>query len=172
MSHVIPTIFATSKKEFNERFEKILHISKNIQIDFMDGKFVKAKSISPKQVPSLKKYKKNFEAHLMVKSPEKYLSTLKKKGFKKVIIHIESLNPETLAKAKKLNLKLFLALNPETPVESLIIFLPKIRGVLFMGVHPGREGQNFIPEVYSKIKQLKKISPSKKIQVDGGINFN
>ena len=44
-----------------------------------------------------------------------------------------------------------------------------------MSVKPGFGGQKFMPEVLSKIKELKKIQNEKKIdfdiEIDGGINF-
>jgi len=87
MNHIIPTIFATNKKQFLERFKTLRPLSKNLQIDLMDGKFVKAKSISLSQIPNLKKYKNNFEAHLMTEFPQKRIPKLKSLGFKKFIFH-------------------------------------------------------------------------------------
>ena len=46
------------------------------------------KSVSLKEIPNLKKYKNNFEAHLMCYHPEKYIKKLKQKGFKKIIFRI------------------------------------------------------------------------------------
>ena len=169
---IIPTIFATSKNKFEERFNKLIKVSKNIQIDFMDGRFVRTKSLSPAQIPNLKKYKRNFEAHLMLYHPERYLKLLKNKGFKKIIFHYESTkNPELMIdKIKKGKLKCYMAINPETKLEKIVRFLPKVDGVLFLGVRPGREHQSFIPSVYQKIKKLKSIHKKIKIQADGGVN--
>jgi ribulose-phosphate 3-epimerase len=45
-----------------------------------------------------------------------------------------------------------------------------------MSVNPGFGGQEFIPEVLEKIKELKKIKDQKNlifdIEIDGGINFD
>jgi ribulose-phosphate 3-epimerase len=45
-----------------------------------------------------------------------------------------------------------------------------------MSVNPGFGGQKFMPEVLSKIKELKKIKTEKSInfdiEIDGGINFD
>ncbi|MFH1802124.1 MAG: ribulose-phosphate 3-epimerase [archaeon] len=168
MKLVIPTIFAKTKKEFNDRLARLSPISKNLQIDFMDGKFVKAKSISLKDIPDLKKFKNNFEAHLMCLHPEKYLSQLKKKGFKKVIFHIETtIHPEELIqKIKNLKMKPMVAINPKTPIEKL----PKKVPVLFMGVNPGEESQSFIPTLYKKIKSFRQKNKRIAIQVDGGVS--
>ena len=88
---IIPTIFATNKSDFDKRFNLLRKISKNLQIDFMDGKLVDSKSISLNEVPNLSRYKNNFEAHLMVKNPDRWISDLEKKGFSKVIFHIEAM---------------------------------------------------------------------------------
>ena len=45
-----------------------------------------------------------------------------------------------------------------------------------MSVNPGFGGQKFMPEVLTKVKELKKIQEEKKlnfdIEIDGGINFD
>lgn len=167
---VIPTIFAHNKKQFKERFNKLLPISKNLQIDFMDGKFVKAKSVQLSAVPNLKKYKNKFEAHLMVKNPDSWIKKLKQKGFKKIIFHIETKNPDkTIKEIIELKLQPWLAINPNTNINKLSPYLNKINGVLFMGIQPGKEHQHFLPKVLTKIKQFRKKSKVK-IQVDGGVS--
>lgn len=89
MNHIIPTDFAKSKKEFYKKFIRLVKISKDIQIDFMDGVFVKSKSIHIEDVPYLLDYNNNFEAHLMVKDPELWIYKAVRRGFSKIIIHIE-----------------------------------------------------------------------------------
>jgi len=168
---IIPTIFAHNKKEFSPRLKKLLPISKNLQIDFMDGKFVKAKSISLSSLPNLSRLNKNFEAHLMVINPQKRIPKIARLGFKKFIFHLSAAkNPEqVIQRARNWKLSPWLALNPEVPISKVLPFLPKVDGILLMGVHPGREKQSFISSVYNKIKSLRKISKIK-IQVDGGAN--
>src|SRR5688572_25654630 len=139
MSHVIPTVFATSKKEFAERFDKLIKISKNIHIDFMDGKLVKSKSIELKDVPDLHKYKNSFEAHLMTANPEKWIQGLKKRGFKKIIFHYEAIYNEicciiVINLIKKAGMQAFMAINPETSIHRISHFLHSLSGVLIMGV--------------------------------------
>lgn len=175
MKRVIPTVFAHSKKEFDKRFALVIGLSKNVQIDFMDGKFVRGKSLMIKDIPNLKKYKKKFEAHLMIKNPEKYIGELKRKGFQKIIFHYGSLDyhkiRKLIDKIKKLKMKAFIALNPENSPVEILPFLDSADGVLIMGVHPGKEHQKFIPKIYDKIKELKELKKNIKIQIDGGVNF-
>src|SRR3989344_6352940 len=90
-SHVIPTVFAHTSAEFDKRFAIVIKVARAVQIDFMDGILVPAKSINLADVPDLKKYTCYFEAHLMVARPEIWIKSCSDKGFKKIIFHIEAL---------------------------------------------------------------------------------
>lgn len=175
---IIPTIFAHNKKEFNLRFHKLIKLGRDLQIDFMDGRFVKARGVELKDVPNLKKFKGiEFEAHLMCLKPVKYFKVLKKKGFSKIIFHYEAVKHEenilrVIYYARYLNMKVWIAVNPETGIDKIKKFLDDVDGVLFMGVYPGREHQKFINRVYGKIKRLRKMNKRIKIQVDGGVNLD
>ena len=71
--------------------------------------------------------------------------------------------------------KIGVSLNPDTKLSVIENILDQIDLVLIMSVFPGFGGQKFMPEIVTKIKNLKKIRDEKKlnfdIEVDGGINF-
>ncbi|MEK6819354.1 MAG: hypothetical protein AABY10_05480 [Nanoarchaeota archaeon] len=171
---IIPTVFATSKKEFDFKLNLLAKISRDLQIDLMDGKFVKNKSIKVSDIPNLKKYKNNFEAHLMVFNPERYFNALKEKGFKKIIFHYESVEKshitDLIKKIKLLKMLPCLAINPETKTPDIALFLSKINHLLIMGVHPGKEHQSIILRTYKKIEEIRKLNKKITIQIDGGVN--
>lgn len=170
MSQIIPTIFSRNKKEFDERLKKLARISRSLQVDIMDGKFVKAKSVKISDIPKLPK-NHVFEAHLMVKNPEKYIKTLKQKGFKKIIFHFNSGdNVKIIAMIKEAKMKAFIAINPEDKIKDFCYLLELVDGILVMGVHPGKEHQKFIQKTLNKIKEINKIT-NKPIQIDGGVNL-
>jgi len=174
-SPIILNVFATTKKKFMERFKKVVPVARKIQIDIMDGYFVNARSLSVQDKPNLYRYGKSFEVHLMVSRPSWYIAKLKKKGCNKIIFHVESRKDEeevwkTINEIKKLYMIPCLALNPETPLKAITPYLEKVRYIMFMGITPGSEGQRFKPDVYKKIKALRKLDPTVKIQVDGGVN--
>jgi ribulose-phosphate 3-epimerase len=112
----------------------------------------------------------------MAKSPKRYLDEAKNLGFKKIIFHYEALNNDEkrihiINKAKSLNLKVFIALNPETDIKSIFPLLHLVDGVLLMGVHPGAEHQELLTETFSRIKKIRKYNQSIPIQIDGGVNL-
>lgn len=171
-TNIIPTIFSKNKKEFEEKLNKLKRISKKLQIDFMDDKFVNNKSVEPRYIPDLTNYENFFEAHLMVQNPKKYYERIKNKGFKKIIIHLESFKDEIDAKKffehiKKQKQTPVLAINPDTKLTTEII--KHFNFFLIMGVRPGREKQKLITSTYTKIKKIRKTNPTAKIQVDGGV---
>jgi ribulose-phosphate 3-epimerase len=110
----------------------------------------------------------------MVQHPEKYFENYQKAGACKVIFHYEATNDTEMVinKARKLNLNVGLAVNPETPVSRLLPVLNKVDGVLLLSVHPGYYGAKFIPEVVDKISELRKLIPDIEIGIDGEIKEN
>ncbi len=74
MQRIFPAIIAQNQKEFNTKIIKIRNISRIIHLDFMDGKFVKNKSLGLDL-----KLKKGFyyHAHLMVNNPKRYVERYK-----------------------------------------------------------------------------------------------
>lgn len=170
---IIPTVFSLNEREFYSKLDKLLTISKKIQIDFMDGEFVLLKSISPTLIPALSSFDNVFEAHLMVKNPRFYFRKIKNRGFKKIIFHVESFQVFNDAliffnELKKQKFIPVLAINPETKLTNLLI--TSFNFFLIMGVHPGKEKQSLIPSTFDRIKQIRKLNPSAKIQIDGGVN--
>jgi ribulose-phosphate 3-epimerase len=73
--------------------------------------------------------------------------------------------------AKEKGVKLFIALNPETGVETLEPYLNNLDGVLIMSVNPGKYGAKFLPEQLEKVKKIRCLNRKITIAVDGGMNY-
>ena len=149
-----------------------------IHVDVMDGHFVPNLTIGP---PVIKALNKNcsikLDVHLMISPVHKYIDAYSEAGADIITIHPEATEDlsNSIKKIKELGKKVGVSLNPETKVNVIIDYLDKIDLVLIMSVNPGFGGQKFMPEVLSKIKELKKIQKEKNIdfdiEIDGGINF-
>ena len=72
-------------------------------------------------------------------------------------------------------MKAGVAINPHTPVSSLIDVLQEIDVVCMMSVNPGYGAQKFIPHTLSKIRELRKLIDNWNlpvlIEVDGGVTL-
>ena len=149
-----------------------------IHVDVMDGHFVPNLTIGPPVIKALRKYSSlKFDVHLMISPVHKYIEAYSEAGADIITIHPEATDDlkSSISKIKKLNKKVGVSLNPETKIDIIQNVLDQIDLVLVMSVNPGFGGQKFMPEILSKIKNLKKIQEETKIsfdiEVDGGINF-
>lgn len=167
---IIPSVIAKSQKEFEKIIKKVSSHVKWLQLDVMDGKFVRNFSISFDF--KLPKTKCRYEAHLMVKNPEEWIEEHAKK-VDVVIFHIKSTkNParviELIMKKRK---KVGIALNPKIKIGEIKQYLNKVDMILFMTVYPGGYGAKFLPKMLGKVRELRKLKPRLQIEVDGGINI-
>ena len=150
-----------------------------IHVDVMDGHFVPNLTIGPPVIKALKKQCSiKFDVHLMISPVHKYIEAYSDAGADIITIHPEATDNlgASILKIKSLNKKAGISLNPESKLDLITNYLEKIDLVLIMSVKPGFGGQEFMPEVLDKVKQLKKIKSKKNmnfdIEIDGGINFD
>lgn len=148
-----------------------------IHVDVMDGHFVPNLSIGVPLVQSLRKHVNSLiEVHLMVNNPAGMVDWFADAGANLVIVHVEA-SPHLhrmVQHLKSKELRAGVALNPSTPVALVSEILPFIDQVLVMTVNPGFAGQEFLPFVVRKVRQLNelrnRLSYDFEIAVDGGIN--
>ena len=150
-----------------------------IHVDVMDGHFVPNLTIGPPVIKALRNHcSLKFDVHLMISPVHKYIDAYANAGADIITIHPEATEDleKSILRIKELKKKVGVSLNPETKIELILDHLDKIDLVLIMSVNPGFGGQKFMPEVLSKIKELKKIQLEKNInfdiEIDGGINFD
>lgn len=171
---IFPSLLAVEKRDTVKQWKRVESFVDGVHIDPMDGVFVhNTTRFDPTFVRRLKTAKIK-EVHLMVANPLVVIPAYVRAGAKEVDIHIEALqNPKSaLQNLRKQfpKLKIFLALNPETPAKKIYPYLRSIDGVLCMAVRPGKGGQKFIPSVLKKIRLLRKRAPRLPIRIDGGVN--
>jgi len=168
---IIPSVFVFSEEEFTKQINSVQNILEQVQLDIADGEFVPAKTwANPELVEQ--ECNINLELHLMVKNPLQELQRWTAvENISRVLIHLESGNVrEAIKFAKDNDWKVGLVLNPETELETLEKYLSGIDSVMFMGVTPGKQGQELIPEVLEKIKEFTSLNPTVFTELDGGIN--
>lgn len=178
MSKILPTLLATTEEKYKEDLDKVMScpelVEGWVQIDLMDNKFVPNLSVGLDTVAKYP-FKAKKEAQLMVQEPRDWIGKLADLQFQRIIFPIEVGNTLDLINlVKQYSLQVGLSLNPETAVVKALPFLDKIDVVLLMSVHPGFQGQEFIPETLDKARELSKIRLEKglslEIEMDGGIH--
>jgi ribulose-phosphate 3-epimerase len=145
-----------------------------LHIDVMDGHFVPNITVGPVVVKYIRRVTKlPLDVHLMIENPRDFIDDFIRAGSDMITLHIETVNakryPLYAKRLKAKGIKSGISLNPATPLSKIKNLLKYADFILVMSVNPGFSGQEFIPAVLPKIKELRSIF-SGDISVDGGVN--
>jgi ribulose-phosphate 3-epimerase len=150
-----------------------------IHVDVMDGHFVPNLTIGPAIVKAVRRCTSlPLDVHLMIERPDDFLSDFAKAGANILTVHVEAVTHlhRTLSEIKKYGMRAGVSLNPSTPVCLIEPALDSADLVLVMSVNPGFGGQELIPEVLPKIKEIRRLITRKgrpvELEVDGGIKVD
>lgn len=151
-----------------------------VHLDIMDGNFVPNLSFGIKMIQGLRESTNLiFDVHMMVREPMRFIPQLKEAGADHVTVHAEACERigETLEEIRRCGMKAGIALNPESDEGMLNQELLRAADIVHvMTVHPGREGEVFIPASLKKIRNIRKMledyGMEKPIETDGNIGFD
>ena len=178
MVKIAPSILAA---DFNNLEKEVVLISKTnceyIHCDVMDGNFVPNISFGPDIIKKINKNtNKVIDVHLMIKNVLPNIKVYKDAGADIITFHYEAEKKhlEIIKKIRKLNVKVGLAIKPNTSLKFVKDYLKYIDIILIMTVEPGFGGQKFINNQLRIIGNIRnsidKQNLNTLIEVDGGIN--
>ena len=180
---IIPSLVEPSAYDLFDRITFLSLYYKQFQVDIEDGIFIKYKTLSIDEfVGYVKKNSSSlspsiiYDFHFMAVDYERSMRLLSEI---KELIHIDTVfihtalhpNYQEIQKIDP-SFRVGLVINPEENVAELAqeFSLKTIPLIQLMTIHPGPQGQAFIPVVLSKIEQLKKQGFLGKIYIDGAVN--
>jgi ribulose-phosphate 3-epimerase len=155
----------------------------------MDGHFVPNLTLGPALVASLRRSLPDafLDVHVMVTDPQQYVRPFADAGANHLTFHIEPVldpragtglsplsqgyDPRRLAdQVRAAGMTAGLAINPPTPVESILDLVADFDLILVMSVNPGFGGQSFMDPVLEKVRVVKRrLRPDQRLEMDGGI---
>jgi len=177
---IIPAILERNFKDIQNKVNLIDKVSSTIQIDVVDNTIIEGDTFLDLKKLTQLKTKNDITIHFMVEDPLKYLkgarffSLLNKGKIEGVSTIITQLiNPDKLNQLikflEKNKYKIGLSINADEDTSLLRPYLANLDLIQFMGVTPGKQGNNFIPSVLDKIKRFKMDFPKVMTQIDGGV---
>lgn len=170
MVTIIPSILEKDISSFEEQLKKVWGKVRRVQMDIVDGKFAETKTVMPEILLSIDTIVE-FEGHMMVEKPEDWIERCAAAGMTAVYGQVEKMEDSVkfIADAESAGMKVGLAYDIETPIAGLEEVINNIDVVLLMSVKAGAQGREFDESVLEKIKQVRKMSKTITIQVDGGL---
>lgn len=171
MVTIIPAILAKTEEEFKSKLEKVWGLVDRVQLDVIDGVYHKNKTVGVEVLRTVDT-QVEFDVHLMVKAPSKWVEKCKQAGVSRVFGQVEKMENRTafVADAQFAGMKVGLAYDIDTPLDGLEEVSNDLDAVLLMSVKAGEGGQKFDERVLEKIAQVRKIDRDLKIVIDGGLN--
>ena len=149
-----------------------------LHIDIMDGAFVPNITLGIDLINALKNVTDiPLDIHMMVNTPSHLISRMKLEKNDIVCVHYESdvHIHRVLTQIRDLGCKAGIAINPQTPPESIEFLADSIDMVLVMTVNPGFAGQKIFAGADRKTAKMRKLlnewgHPEIPIEVDGNIS--
>lgn len=175
MVKIAPSILSVSIDKLDK---EIIEVEKDgadyIHIDVMDGEFVPNKTNGLEMLKIARETTNLIlDTHLMVEDPQNWIDDFSLSNV--ITFHIETVNSDTAEKIienlKERDIKVGIAIKPNTPVEEIMPYIEKIDVVLVMLVEPGFGGQKMIEACLDKVRAIHELKPDIDIEVDGGVKL-
>lgn len=190
MSEIIPAIIPKNFEDLEEKTSGVRGLAPLLQTDVLDGSLAPVRSW-PYQSPTKRDIffdkiiseqegfpfwrELEFEAHLMVREPERIINDWVAAGAARIIVQIEGVSDfKRVREAAAGRVPLGVAITLDTPREKLTNIAVDIEVIQLMGwkfKELGHQGRPFDAATVDAVGELRRAYPRYIISVDGGVNL-
>jgi len=177
MALIAPSLLAADFARLGDALRTIKDAGAGmVHVDVMDGHFVEDISVGQPVVRSLRKATDLIlDIHLLIERPERYVAEFLAAGADRLAVHIEATTRlhELLEVIRTQGVKAGIALNPSTPVDSIVDLVGEFDYLSILSSDPGLSERSFIPGSLEKVRAAATLRDQRRadfaIQVEGGI---
>ncbi len=172
MTQIVPAILTDNAQDFEKQVRLVEKFTEIIHIDISDGIFVPQKTITADDIKDIKTTA-HLVLHLMVQNPSQEVERWYNfPNVKKIIFHFEAakIPAAVIEQIEAYGFKAGVAVNPETLLDDIKGIGYEADTIVFLSVHPGLQGQKFIPETIEKIRAFKNEHSNTPVTIDGGVH--
>jgi ribulose-phosphate 3-epimerase len=177
---VVPAIIPKSFDDLEDKIDVVSDFVERVQIDISDGEFgenvtwpyTEGDELPNHDLPQRDSI--DIELDLYSTNPEEIVDAWVDAGVKSVILHLETIDDPSviIADLKLRDIEVGLSISPSTKNSALDKWISEIDFVQLMGNDKVMfQGVELDPNVYDKIKELRKKYPKLPIAVDIGVTF-
>jgi ribulose-phosphate 3-epimerase len=179
MALIAPSLLAADFARLAEALHMIKAAGASmVHLDVMDGHFVGDISVGQPVIRSLRKATDLIlDLHLLIERPERFIADFAEAGADRVSVHPEATTQlhQVLEQMRKSGVKAGVALNPATPVESLLDVMEDLDFLSVLSSDPGLGQRTFIPRSVDKVRAAASLRQQRRldfaIQVEGGLDL-
>lgn len=187
---IIPAIIPQNLDDLEDKLASVRKIAPIVQIDVLDGSLAPSRCW-PYQSPTKRDDNFDaiimeeqgfpfwqdieFEAHLMVRSPELIIDDWISAGATRIIIQLEGVNDfKKCLEIVDGRVPFGVALALDTPIEKLAEIGKDVTIIQLMGwniSNLGLQGRPFDEGTFERVRELRQAYPEHIISIDGGVNL-
>ncbi len=180
MALIAPALLAADFAALAEALELVKGAgARMVHVDVADGHFTPDLTVGQPVVASLRRSTDlALDVHLLVERPERFVADFVDVGADRISIHAEA-TPQlhrALDLIRRRGAKAGAALNPATPVESLVEVLGDLDYLVILSADPGDATEAFIAGSVEKVLAARRAREHRRldfdIEVEGGVNFD
>jgi ribulose-phosphate 3-epimerase len=179
MALIAPSLLAADFARLGEALHTIESSGAPIfHVDVMDGHFVEDISVGQPVIRGLRQATKLvLDLHLLIERPERYVAEFLEAGAERISVHLEATTRlhRVLEQIRKQGVKAGVALNPSTPVHSVMDLVGEFDYLSVLSSDPALKEQAFIPRSVERVQAAAVLRDARgedfAIQVEGGIGF-
>ena len=179
MALIAPSLLAADFARLGEALHTIKAAgAPMLHLEVMDGHFVEEITVGQPVVRSLRKATNLvLDLHLLIERPERYVAEFVELGADRISVHLEATTRlhQVLEQIRKLGAKAGVALNPATPIETIVDLVGEFDYLSVLSSDPGLSERTFIPRSVEKVRAAAFLRDERRadfaIQVEGGIRF-